>query len=86
MDFRGGTYISQVSAADLYSAEQIWAATLEIDEIQYLGLKIQKQIIELLNEEDEVPDAINETRNVWTHRLISKAGIHRLHIIKTAIT
>ncbi len=41
MDFRGGTYISQIQEKDLMPAIQLWAETLLVEEIQYLGERVK---------------------------------------------
>lgn len=63
MEFRGGTYISQVKEANVKAAMTLWAKSLDITQIQYLGekgkLELQKEL------EEEEPNEINEVLNVW---------------------
>lgn len=84
MEFRGGTYIKQVSAPALEVAYRAWAAALEIGEIRHMGPYVKRRLIASVEEEREPPTPIATTQNVWIRTYQTKAGILILHIIKTA--
>ncbi len=45
LDFKGGTYISQVLNVDITSALIVWAETLDIKPIKYIGASSKRELI-----------------------------------------
>jgi len=68
MEYRGGTYISQVSAASIDLAIVQWARNLNTSEIAHFGFRLKKRLLEALgNENDEHYSAVElkGLKNVW---------------------
>ncbi len=57
---------------------------LNTDNIDHMGPKTKKQIVDILSENSEMPVEIGILKNVWLMSFATKAGHHVLHIIKTA--
>jgi hypothetical protein len=62
-EYKGGTYVSQVKAANLKVALKVWARELDPKAISGFGQVIHKRVIEECKE--EIPVALNEVTNVW---------------------
>jgi hypothetical protein len=63
-EYKGGTYVSQVKAANLKVALRTWARELEPDVITGFGKAGHKRIIDEC-EVEVLPVALNEVKNVW---------------------
>jgi len=83
MDFRGGTYISQVKADSPQQAMINWANELNYQEIKYLGLKNKQHIVQTINNEFETLTTINSVKNIWIFQLILSTGFATVHFIQT---
>lgn len=81
MEFRGGTYISQVAESNVHSALELWGEKLDLSQIKFLG---EKGKLELLAElENESPTKMEGVVNVWHFCLRIKAGLLMVNVIKT---
>ena len=70
MEYRGGTYIAQVAAADPESALQQWAAQIGPIDIAYFSEARKEELIDAIDEwlaASQGAAAITGTRNVWCH-------------------
>jgi hypothetical protein len=68
LDYRGGTYVSQVEASGPRAALLAWAAALDPRQVKFLGeRRKQKLIRELELDEYDLaePVALDGLRNVW---------------------
>jgi hypothetical protein len=84
MEFRGGTYISQVYAECLFEAVKLWGEKLDTNDIQHLG---NKGKIELLTELKDIdPIGIRTVKNVWFFCLSIRKGYIAVNVIKTSKT
>jgi hypothetical protein len=86
-DFRGGTYCSQVLANDVNHAVSAWIKKLKLDinEIQYLGDKIIKNLEVESNKIDNQPVQLRGLKNVWYSHYSTRKGSFRVNIVKTEI-
>ncbi|QJB29766.1 hypothetical protein HF329_12185 [Chitinophaga oryzae] len=82
MEFRGGTYISQVRERDVNAAMNLWSESLQIAQIKFLGRRGLSELQDELNREN--PTKIDGTENVWFFCLRIKSGIIMVNVIKTA--
>lgn len=86
MDFRDGTYISQVKASEQIKAVEIWANKLNTKEIMYFSEKSKSQLIiaipELIKDNEIV--TLDNLQNVWTFTLQFKTGFAIVNIIETS--
>ena len=55
MDFKGGTYVSQVLARSPAEALVKWATELEVQEIYGIGKKLKARLVSQAREADLVP-------------------------------
>jgi hypothetical protein len=83
MEFREGTYVSQVHAASLADAVIEWAQSLAVDEIQHLGQTSKAEMIEMSKEAE--PVLLKGLTNVWFESFAIKQGFARVNIVKTEI-
>lgn len=82
MEFRGGTYISQVKENDVNTAMILWSKSLQLTQVKFLG---RKGILELQDEiKSESPTRIGDVDNVWFFCLRIKSGLLMVNVIKTA--
>ena len=72
LEFRGGTYISQVNTDTIQIALTKWADNLSIDSIQYFGIVSKKELQKLMRK--EIPTLIHGMNNVWCISGILKSG------------
>ena len=63
MDYKGGTYISQVNASSVKTACKKWAENLRVSEIDGFGIKSKEILIDEIKADE--PVSIKETSNVW---------------------
>lgn len=85
MDFRGGTYISQVKAPHQDKAVEIWANELNTKEVLYFSDNSKKQLIEALPEliKDNEIIELDNLQNVWSFTYQFKTGYAIVNIVKT---
>jgi hypothetical protein len=78
-EYRGGTYIRQVSASNETLAFQNWSKEIAPGDIKYFGQKMkEKAILDACNP-DFSPVLLEKSNNVWCTTCAS--GL--LHIVKT---
>lgn len=68
LDYRGGTYISQISADSIGQAILHWARNLPVNEITHLGPKLKQRLIDGLESDgDNIYGAtpLQGVTNVW---------------------
>ncbi len=82
MNYLGGTYIEQVVASNELEAMHAWIKQLKTSEIKGFAVIDKKRIIRD-NFDDEIPVAINTTKNVWFCLVDTKKGYGHINIIKT---
>lgn len=84
IDYRGGTYLAQVRARDIDTAQQMWAEKLDVDKIPYLGPRAKYFICNSMPDENCVP--ITGLKNTWCFSLIVRGALLLGHFIQTAET
>jgi len=84
MEFRGGTYIKQVTAQNERRAVEIWVNELNSNDIMYFGQKSKNELIENIPELLEFMNPIDTVQNVWHTSYDLPTGYIDIHIIKTA--
>ena len=81
MDFRGGTYISQISALDIRSALKQWAEEINSKKIAHFGETSKKELREKILLDTCVP--VKDVKNVWCSGAALKTGCVFVHIVRT---
>ena len=90
MEYKGGTYLSQVQSRHLYEVLEKWATSLDIDAVEGMIALSREAILEDIKHEDEQPIAIVGLINTWsccvqttTADLPTEDDIALLHIVQT---
>lgn len=87
MEFRGGTYTTQVKSISLHDSMNEWIKKIkeELGQIDQIGTKTIEEIKEQLKnkDSDEKPFLLNGLKNVWYFTISTKQGFGTVHIIKT---
>lgn len=83
MDFRGGTYVSQVQSMELYHATLLWAEHLDLKEIKYLGPSSKDELILQIRDSDNYPTLIDGMDNVWCLTFSIKQGFILVNIVES---
>jgi hypothetical protein len=82
MQFRGGTYISQVAAERLLDAVKLWGENLETNDIEHLGNKGKNELLAELKDIELI--GIRTVKNVWFFCLSIRKGFLAVNVIKTS--
>ena len=81
MEFRGGTYISQVEDSSLDVAMYKWAENLPVNEIQYIGKKSKNELIKRMLGKEDYPVLLEGMDNVWCYSGCLKVGFFLVNIV-----
>ena len=87
LDYRGGTYISQVEAQDVLGALRTWAQDLDHRPIFQFGLARKQDLIRRIAEDiewGETPVLLDGLSNAWCTSVLFSGGIGQINIVKTA--
>lgn len=90
MDYRGGTYLSQVRAVSPKSAIKRWAKQLDPKPIKWFGVKAKEELLSSLREAEEwnnkfpFPTAIKDVINIWCHTALIRGHLALIDIVETA--
>lgn len=87
MEYRGGTYIAQVAAADPESALKRWAGQIEPIDIACLGETRKAELVGAIDEwlaDGHGAAAITGTRNVWCHSQSIGGFLMLINVVATA--
>lgn len=80
MEFRGGTYISQVEAGSLTLAIEKWSNSIDTKQIKHLGSIGKSMLIKELESED--PSPLQGLDDVWCLAASIKSGFVLINIVK----
>jgi hypothetical protein len=83
MDFRKGTYISQIYADALKEACIKWSIMLHITDIKYLTKRKKKKIEQELSNPENLPVPIVGLSNIWCIDALSGKNFALINIVKT---
>ena len=85
VDFRGGTYCTQVFAKDLDESLIKWIERLKIEkkDIKFLGDKTIEQLEKQIGDSDERPVLLTGLLNIWCATYSTRKGFFWVHIIQT---
>ena len=87
VEFRGGTYCSQVQAKNVGESLFAWTEKLkkEKGEIEHLGDKTIQELEATLNDEDHQPILLSGMINAWCGFVSTRKGSFLINIIQTDI-
>ncbi len=85
MEFRGGTYISQVEATSERQAVKRWADQLNPQEVQDFDEQSKEQLIMDIPEmiEEEMVASVDSLENVWSFTYQFPKGFAFINFVKT---
>ncbi len=85
VEFRGGTYCTQVQAINVDKAIVAWTEKLKVEksEIKQLGDKTIGEIIILSEDEDHKPIPLTNLVNIWFTNYPTNQGSFSVNIIQT---
>ncbi len=85
VDFRGGTYCTQVIANNIDESLLNWVEKLKIEkkEIKYLGNKIIEQLENEIENQDNKPVLLNGLINIWYTSYSTQKGTFWVNIVQT---
>ena len=83
-DYRGGTYISQVRAANVDQAIVRWAQVFPRLKGSYVGAKTKTKFLAAVRDPQERPIRIKRTQDVWYWSPLSIRPTIVVHLVKTA--
>ena len=84
MDYRGGTYISQVRARSVAAALKVWAAALDTAAIAGLGPQRKIELIEdVKGSRGQEPALLDGLVNAWCATALTSGGLALMNIVAT---
>lgn len=89
MEYRGGTYITQVDASDPESALKRWAGQIKPVDIGDFGEVHKTELLEAIHEwlaDGQRAAAIMDTRNVWRHTQSIGGSLMLINVVATKKT
>lgn len=85
VDFRGGTYCSQVEAENAYESTINWVENLkkEKKEIKFLGDKVIEELNLAVHDETNKPANLTGLKNIWYNNYRTRKGFFNVNIVQT---
>jgi hypothetical protein len=83
-DYRGGTYISQIRAANVGQALVRWARVFPLLRGSYVGTSTKAKFMAAVRDPQEKPIRIERTQDVWIWNPVSVRPTIVVHFVKTA--
>lgn len=84
MEYRGGTYVSQVTARNVFGALRAWAVALNVDAVAGLGPRRKAELIDQIEDQLAAPVALDGVINGWCASAVTSGGLVLVNIIETA--
>ena len=81
LDFRGGTYISQVRAASATKAVTTWAKRLPVHEIAGMGPASQCELVARLVSDKPVP--LTKLNRAWCCSVLVRGHLALINVVET---
>ena len=81
MEFKGGTYLSQIRAPSPEAALEKWARDLEVKRIEGMTAGIKRQFVEWLPEAR--PTAVEGLKSTWNSGFVARTSSALVHILRT---
>lgn len=86
VQFREGTYCTQVSATNVEESMTKWVEKIndEKKEIKYLGKKTLEDLEHQINLNEYPPTQLRGLKNIWFLCFTTKSGSFSINIVKTS--
>jgi hypothetical protein len=81
MDYRSGTYVSQVRAHSPKAALRDWARSFDHRGVAHFGMACKKALIEASTKNE--PTAVEGIRNVWCSDAMLRGHLALINIVET---
>jgi len=87
VEFRGGTYISQIYAASVEDSIQGWLKEQAENpgQIRWLGAKSLREVKTGFRQEYSRPVLLHGMQNAWYTAVLSRMGAMHINIVQTAV-
>ena len=82
LDYRGGTYISQIRAPNYKAAPRVWAEKLDLTAIAKLEKGFGDKLVASISEEK--PTALDGVAKAWRLSSIPVKALALVHFVQTA--
>jgi hypothetical protein len=82
LDYRGGTYLSQVSAPSPIKALRVWAERFDPTPVPGLGPKSKEELIRAARLDR--PVAIDGVKKTWCSVALLRGQLALIHFVQTA--
>ena len=88
VEFRGGTYCTQVESKNLKDSLQLWLERIneQKKEIKFLGDGTLKEIATIIEDEDYKPVMLQGLKNIWFMHVPTTKGSLHVNIVKTDVS
>ena len=80
LDYKGGTYVSQVRASSPVGALKAWTETLDHTKVKGLGLRGKRNLLEKIN---EPPTQLQGVKNIWCCSALINGELALIHFAQT---
>ena len=81
MEFKGGTYLSQLRAPSPDAALETWARDLDVKNIEGMTETVKRQFVEWLPEAR--PMVVDGLKSTWSSGFVTRADSALVHIVRT---
>lgn len=87
VNFRGGTYCSQVQSVNINTAAAKWIKDIEQqqDQIKHLGKRIIEQLKKEIKDEINDPVPLEGLKSIWYAGYSTSQGTFHINIVQTDI-
>lgn len=83
IDYRGGTYINQITAINIEAVCEIWLKNLDYHVMTKFGHKSYKKLCKLWQNSEEQVVPISSTIHVWCITYSIKKSLFLVNIVQT---
>jgi hypothetical protein len=84
MEYKGGTYLSQVESGDVREAVEKWATSFNYEAVEGMTASSKEVVLEDIMHED--PASVSGLTNTWACCIQIENDVALLHIIRTEAT
>jgi len=81
LDYKGGTYVSQVKASSPVKALMVWTETLDDTNVDGLSHSAKKKLITEINEQ---PTPLEGVKNTWCCSVLLRGHLALIHFTLTS--
>lgn len=83
MEFRGGTYISQIESNSILSACKKWVKKIDVSEIKFFSDAVKAKLLLGMIDTDNKPTKLKGVKNVFFTGVLLGKHMAYIHIVVT---